>query len=108
MERRRAPAGPVSARGLQGTGAPPGAPSPSSPQTRNSPTTRAEKSAARTKERAPMTHMTHNILPNRAAEPDIMAPDELECLKKRTLARLADCLARFGSQIARDWAYCGK
>ena len=55
-----------------------------------------------------MTHMTHNILPNRAAEPDIMAPDELECLKKRTLARLADCLARFGSQIARDWAYCGK
>ena len=46
--------------------------------------------------------------PDRSAGPDIMAPDELECLKARTIDRLSECIARFTGQLARDWAYCGK
>jgi hypothetical protein len=46
--------------------------------------------------------------PGLAADPDVMAPDELECLKERTLGRLSECIARFAGQIARDWAHCGK
>ena len=56
--------------------------------------------------------MTHNTSrspsPGRAANPGAMAPDELECLKERTIERLSECLARFTGQLARDWAYCGK
>lgn len=59
-----------------------------------------------------MTRMTHgtgrNASPDRTAAPDVMAPDELECLQERTLDRLSECIARFAGQIARDWAHCGK
>jgi len=55
-----------------------------------------------------MTQMTRTTERSPAADPDIMAPDELECLKERTLDRLAQCMAQFTSQLARDWAYCGK
>jgi hypothetical protein len=40
--------------------------------------------------------------------PGTTAPDELECLKERTIDRLGECIARFAGQIARDWAHCGK
>jgi hypothetical protein len=56
--------------------------------------------------------MTHdagrNPSPAPDADPGAMAPDELQCLKERTLDRLAQCMAQFTSQLARDWAYCGK
>ena len=46
--------------------------------------------------------------PDVADDPDAMMPNEIECLKARTLDRLYHCMARFTGQIARDWLYCGK
>src|SRR4029079_14624237 len=91
-----------------GTGAPPGPPSPSPRPARSFFKTRAGKPTARTKERAEMTQTIRTTArhpsSDRTADPDITAPDELECLKERTLDRLAQC----HGELARDWAHCGK
>ena len=56
-----------------------------------------------------MTHISaRSPSPDPAADPDTMTPDEIECLKERTLDRIYRCMARLTGEIARDWAYCGK